>query len=119
MTQLRKTDQREKRHRRIKRRIIGNNSRPRLSIFRSLQHLYLQLVDDRCHKSLLGLSDLNLPEAMKIKKPVEKASALGALLAAKARASGVTKIVFDRSGYRYHGRVKALAEAARKGGLSF
>lgn len=119
MTSLRKIDQREKRHRRIRRRVFGEDARPRLSLFRSLKHFSVQLVDDRRQRSLLGLSDLNLSAEMKIKKPIEKAVALGTLLAVRARAAGVTKIVFDRSGYRYHGRVKALAEAARKGGLSF
>jgi large subunit ribosomal protein L18 len=115
--------QRAKRHRRIRKRIQGTAERPRLVVYRSLRNIEGQLVDDDASRTLLGIS--TLAEELrgfssKAKMPkVEKAFEAGKLLAGKAKAAGVEKVVFDRGGYKYHGRVKAFAEGARKGGLEF
>jgi large subunit ribosomal protein L18 len=112
---------REKRHVRIRKKIVGTKERPRLSVRRSLNHLYAQVIDDIEGKTLVQLSTLSkeLKEGLKTAGNVKGASALGTALAEKCKKAGVTKVVFDRAGYLYHGRVKALADAARKGGLSF
>lgn len=109
---------RQLRHRRIRKRVVGLPARPRLCVFRSHKHLYAQLVDDFAGKTLVGCSTKD-----KRLKPVGKgsnvaaATALGQLLAAEATKQGITQVVFDRSGYLYHGRIKAFADAARTGGL--
>lgn len=113
---------REKRHRRIRRKIVGTKERPRLSVRRSINHLYAQIVDDTAGKTLLQLSTLSTDLKEKLSKGagnVKGAVLLGTALAEKCKKEGITKVVFDRAGYLYHGRIKALAEAARKGGLSF
>ena len=113
---------REKRHRRIRKKIVGTIERPRLSIRRSTAHLYVQAVDDTTGKTLVSLSTLSADLKDKIKKDagnVKGAVILGSAIAEKCKKAGIIKVVFDRAGYLYHGRVKALAEAARKGGLSF
>lgn len=117
-----KIEGREKRHKRIRKKIIGTKERPRLSIRRSINHLYAQIIDDTAAKTLISLSTLSPDLRSKLAKSagnVKGASLLGAVLAEKCKKEGVTKVVFDRAGYLYHGRVKALADAARKGGLSF
>ncbi len=113
---------RDKRHKRIRRKIVGTVERPRLSIRRSTGHLYAQLIDDTKGKTLVSLSTLSVDLKDKIKKDagnLKGAVILGSAIAEKSKKAGITKVVFDRAGYLYHGRVKALAEAARKGGLSF
>lgn len=113
---------REKRHRRIRRKIVGTTERPRLSVRRSINHLYAQIVDDTAGKTLIQLSTLSADLKDKVSKGsgnVKGASLLGTVLAEKCKKEGITKVVFDRAGYLYHGRIKALADAARKGGLSF
>ena len=113
---------REKRHKRIRKKIIGTIERPRLSIRRSTRHLYAQVIDDTTGKTLVSLSTLSVDLKDKIKKDagnVKGAVILGSAVAEKCKKEGIAKVVFDRAGYLYHGRVKALAEAARKGGLSF
>ncbi|MDD5174050.1 MAG: 50S ribosomal protein L18 [Candidatus Omnitrophota bacterium] len=113
---------REKRHRRIRKKIVGTIERPRLSICRSTGHLYVQLIDDTAGKTLVSFSTLSADLKDKIKKDagnVKGAVILGSAIAEECKKKGITKVVFDRAGYLYHGRVKALAEAARKGGLSF
>ena len=113
---------RAKRHGRIRRKIIGTKERPRLSVRRSSSHLYAQIIDDNVGKTLVQLSTLSPDLKSKMPKglgTVKGATMLGIALAEKCKKEGVTKVVFDRAGYLYHGRVKALAEAARKGGLSF
>jgi large subunit ribosomal protein L18 len=117
-----KIEGRERRHKIIRKKIVGTSERPRLSVYRSLSHLYAQVIDDVAGKTLVSLSTLS-PE-VKEKAPkdagnVKGAICLGTALAEGCKKKGVTKIVFDRSGYLYHGRVKALADAARKGGLQF
>lgn len=111
---------RKKRHRRIRTRVSGTVEKPRLCVYRSLQHIYAQLVDDITHRTLVTASTLEEDlRDMPGRNTVDGARAVGELLAKKALEQGITEVVFDRSGYRYHGRVAALAEAARKGGLKF
>jgi large subunit ribosomal protein L18 len=106
------------RHRRIRKRVVGLPGRPRLAIFRSHQHLYAQLVDDTAGRSLCGWStkDDRLGASAR-GGTVQTAGTLGALIASDATQRGVTSIVVDRGGYPYHGRVKALVEAVRAGGI--
>jgi large subunit ribosomal protein L18 len=113
---------REKRHNRIRKKISGTKERPRLSVYRSIKNLYAQLIDDTAGATLLSLSTSSPQLRERLKKDsgnVKGAAALGSALAEECKKKGIEKIVFDRSGYLYHGRVKALAEAARKGGLKF
>ena len=113
---------REKRHQRIRRKIIGTKERPRLSVRRSSSHLYAQIIDDNIGRTLVQLSTLSPDLKDKLPKGlgnVKGAALLGAALAEKCKKDGITKVVFDRAGYLYHGRIKALADAARKGGLDF
>jgi large subunit ribosomal protein L18 len=111
---------RKRRHFRVRKTIEGTAERPRLVVFRSLKHIYAQLVDDAQGKVLLGLADRSEGVAPKPDSgKVGKGFAVGMALAEKAKAQGITRVVFDRAGYAYHGRVKAVAEGARKGGLEF
>jgi large subunit ribosomal protein L18 len=103
-------DRRRRRHLRVRKKVRGTAARPRLVVFRSSKHIYAQLVDDDRRVTLLGAS---------AKGKTGKSFGLGELVAAKAKGQGITKVVFDRAGYRYHGRVKAVADGARKGGLEF
>jgi large subunit ribosomal protein L18 len=101
----------------IRKRIIGTPERPRISVYKSLNHFYAQVIDDLAGRTLASASSQEAGEA----KPgnAASASAVGARLAEKAKAAGVSKVVLDRGGFKYHGRVKAFAEAARKAGLDF
>lgn len=113
---------RVRRHKIIRKKIAGTKDKPRLSIYRSIKHTYAQLVDDMTEKTIASLSTASPDLKDKIKKDagnVKGAALLGNELASLCKKKGITKVVFDRSGYLYHGRVKALAEAARKGGLEF
>ncbi|MDP2726591.1 MAG: 50S ribosomal protein L18 [Dehalococcoidia bacterium] len=112
---------REKRHKRIRARIQGVPQRPRLVVFRSLNHIYAQLVDDTRGHTLVAASTLDpeLKSQMDSLKKGSQAELVGALMAKRALEKGITQIVFDRAGYLYHGRVKALSDGARKGGLVF
>ncbi len=110
---------RERRHRRIRKKIKGTAERPRLCVFRSLRHIYAQLVDDERGHTLLGVSSLS-PEVRGLQgTKTEMARAVGTLLGKKALEKGIRTVVFDRGGYKYHGRVKALADGAREAGLVF
>ena len=102
----------------IRRKAIG---RPRLTVFRSSKHIYAQVIDDRKGQTLASASSLekDMRSSLKTGANVDAAKAVGKLVAERATAKGVTNVVFDRGGYRYHGRVKALADAAREGGLKF
>ncbi len=113
-------ERRYRRHLRVRLRVAGDAERPRLVVYRSLKHIYAQLVNDQLGTALLGVTDTSegIAAAGEGGK-VAKAKAVGQLLAAKAKAAGITKVVFDRAGYQYHGRVKAVAEGAREGGLEF
>jgi large subunit ribosomal protein L18 len=110
---------RNKRHARIRKRISGTQSRPRLVVYRSLTNIEGQIIDDVKGVTLLGLSSLSKEIDDKGKKKVEVSKLVGEALARKAVEKGITKVVFDRGGYLYHGRVKAFAEGARAGGLDF
>jgi len=109
---------RERRHRRVRGKVRGNAERPRLAIFRSNRGIFAQLVDDDAGKTVAAASWQQLKKSFKGSK-TEQAAEVGKLLAANAGKAGVERVVFDRGGYLYHGRVKALAEAAREGGLQF
>lgn len=108
---------REKRKARTRSKMHGTNKRPRLAVFRSHTALYVQFVDDDAQVTLLGLSDKNAQ--IQEKNKVKKAYALGKLLAEEAKKKKITTIIFDRSGYTYHGRLKSLADGLREGGLVF
>lgn len=108
---------RQRRHRRIRARIVGTAARPRIAIFRSAKHVYAQLIDDAAQRTLAAVSDRDVQAAASGK--VDVAREAGKVLAARAVAKGVTRVVFDRGGYAYHGRVQAFAEGAREGGLAF
>ena len=110
-----------KRHKRVRKNISGSSERPRLCIFRSLKHIYAQVIDDKEGITLVSLSTLN-PEIKRKEKyqgNIKAAKMLGSLLAKKLEEKGIKKVVFDRGGYLYHGRVKAVAEGARKGKIVF
>ena len=106
-------------HERIRKRLRGAPERPRLSVFRSLNHIYAQVIDDRSGKTLASASSTEKGASLKSGGNLAGAKEVGKLIARRAKEAGVTKVVFDRGGYLYHGRVKALAEAAREGGLEF
>ncbi|HXY03574.1 MAG TPA: 50S ribosomal protein L18 [Terriglobales bacterium] len=107
-------------HERIRKKVLGTSERPRLNVYRSLNHIYVQVIDDLNGTTLVSA---NSAEGSKGEKPtggnVAAAKAVGKSIAERAKAKGITKVVFDRGGYIYHGRVKALADAAREAGLQF
>lgn len=114
-----RADGRHRRHRRLRRKIVGTATRPRLVVFRSLKHVYAQLVDDERGVTLAGVSDLSEGFTGDGPAKVGAARAVGKLIAERAKALGLSRVVFDRGGYPYHGRVKAVADGARDGGLEF
>ena len=114
-----RNDARNKRHLRIRSTLIGTPSRPRISIFRSSKNIYAQLIDDVNGVTLVSASSVEKDNKLANGGNVDAASAVGTLLAERAVAKEIKSVVFDRSGYLYHGRVKALAEAARAAGLKF
>jgi large subunit ribosomal protein L18 len=117
MTQLTARQLRARRHKRVRKNLVGTAERPRLVVFRSNRGIAAQLVDDGAGKTLAAASSLHVRNAKGTKS--DQAAAVGKLLAENAKKAGVKSVVFDRGGYLYHGRVKALAEAAREGGLEF
>ncbi|MDX6581761.1 MAG: large subunit ribosomal protein [Solirubrobacterales bacterium] len=112
-----KPQQRLRRRRRVRAKVSGTAERPRLSVFRSNRGVFAQLIDDRGAKTVAAVSWIE-PELRKLSS-MEQAKRVGELIAERAKAAGVETCIFDRGGYRYHGRVKALAEGAREGGLKF
>ena len=118
MSTLTTRQARERRQRRIRGKVAGTAERPRLAVFRSNKGIFAQLIDDHSGKTLAGASWLGLAKSFKGNK-VEQAAEVGKAVAAAAKKAGIEEVVFDRGGYLYHGRVKALADAAREGGLSF
>ena len=118
MERKEKIKRREKRKKRTRAKTFGTKERPRLCVFRSLKHIYAQIVNDTEGKTLVSASDLELKDKRGLKK-VEIAREVGKLIAKKALEKKIEKVSFDRSGYKYHGRVKALAEGAREEGLKF
>jgi len=114
--QVLKRQSRQLRHGRVRSIVSGTAERPRLSVFRSASHIYAQLIDDGSGKTLVAASSKELKEkAAKVNRSTE----VGKLIATKAKVKGISKVVFDRGGYRYQGRVKALADGAREAGLQF
>ncbi len=112
---------RKRRHYRMRRKIFGTPERPRLNVFRSLEHIYVQVIDDSNGLTLASAStiDRDLAASMADKNKSEQARLVGEAIAERAKSAGVSQVVFDRGGFIYHGRVKALAEGAREGGLEF
>jgi large subunit ribosomal protein L18 len=115
------SEARLKRHRRVRQKVGGTAARPRLSVFRSLNHIYAQVIDDSQGHTLVCAStlDAEVNGSSKGKSKTGRAELVGTLLAKRAIEKGIKQLSFDRGGFKYHGRVKALAEAARKGGLDF
>jgi len=116
-----RSESRERRHQRVRKNVAGTSDMPRLNVFRSLAEIYAQVIDDQAGRTLVSASSVDgaLRAAMVGKKKSEQAHLVGKTLAERAKAKGISKVVFDRGGYRYLGRVKALAEGAREGGLEF
>jgi len=112
-----KAMRRQRRHMRVRRTVTGTPAKPRLAVYKSLKHIYAQVIDDLAGRTIAAASTTEAG-AGKAKKS-DAAAAVGARLAEKARAAGVSEVVFDRGGFRFHGRIKALADAARKGGMKF
>jgi len=112
---------RMRRNERIRKRLQGSADRPRLSVFRSLHHVYAQVIDDKTGRTLVAAStrEKTVANGLKSLAGTDAAQRVGTMLAQRAKEKGVTAVVFDRGGYRYHGRIKALADAARSAGLEF
>ena len=110
---------RERRHRRVRRKVVGTPERPRLTVFRSNRHIVAQVIDDTAGRTLAAASTVEPALRSGATGNVEAATAVGKLVAERAKAAGVERVVFDRGGSRYHGRVAALADAAREAGLEF
>jgi large subunit ribosomal protein L18 len=110
---------RYRRHLRVRRKVTGTAERPRLVVYRSIKHIYAQLVNDESGITILGVSDVSEGVQVEGAGKVGRAKGTGKLLAEKAKAAGIGKVVFDRAGYRYHGRVQAVADGAREAGLEF
>jgi large subunit ribosomal protein L18 len=121
MSRVNRKESRARRHRRVRASVTGTPERPRLNVFRSLSHIYAQVIDDTTGNTLVSAStiDAELRSQMTGKKKAEQAKLVGQVVAARAKAKGLSAVVFDRGGYRYHGRVKAVADGAREGGLEF
>ncbi len=121
VTKVDKNKARKKRHLRVRKKISGTPARPRLSVFRSSKHIYAQLIDDISGRTLASASTVDKELAGQLKNGgnVEAARKVGELIAKRAKEKGIEAVVFDRGGYLYHGRIKALADAAREGGLQF
>jgi len=118
---LSRDEQRRRVHARVRTRVVGTPERPRLCVYRSLGHIYAQIIDDRSGRTLVSASSVDKESKKNLKGGgnIASAKAVGKFIADRAKAAGVVKVVFDRGGYKYHGRVKALADAAREAGLQF
>lgn len=121
MAQANRYHARHRRHLRVRKNLAGTTVRPRLNVFRSASHIYAQIIDDDQGHTIAAASDLDAALAGDLvgKPKAERAAAVGTAIAVRAKEHGVAEVVFDRGGYKYHGRVKALAEAAREAGLGF
>lgn len=121
MVYIKSSSKREIRHKRVRKRVMGNSERPRLSVFRALKHIYVQVIDDSLGHTLVSASSLDeeIKSQSTGKTKTEVAALVGSLVAKRCLEKGIKKAVFDRGGYKFHGRVKALAEAARAAGLEF
>jgi large subunit ribosomal protein L18 len=120
-TAIQKRLARQRRQRRVRSRVTGTTERPRLNVFRSLTGIYAQVIDDTAGHTLVSAStiDKEIVKQVEGKSKLEAAKLVGQALAERAKAAGISKVVFDRGGYKYHGRIAALAEGAREGGLDF
>lgn len=118
MNKKNKKTQKERRHRKVRAKIQGTDERPRLCVFRSNKHIYAQIIDDEKGRTLISASDLEVKDSKKDKK-TDLAQKVGQLIAQKAKEKKIKTVVFDRGGFRYHGRIKTLADEARKQGLQF
>jgi large subunit ribosomal protein L18 len=118
---VKKKEPRKKRHFRVRKKVVGTPERARLNVFRSSKHIYAQLIDDQSGRTIVSASSLDKELRGKIKNGgnIDSAKMVGILVAKRASGKGIKSVVFDRGGFIYHGRVKALAEAAREGGLEF
>jgi len=118
---LSRDEQRQRIHARVRTKVSGTPERPRLSVYRSVGHIYAQVIDDRSSHTLVSASsiDKEVKKGLKGGGNIASAKAVGKVIAERAKAAGVVRVVFDRGGYKYHGRVKALADAAREAGLQF
>lgn len=121
MNVIAKRDKLARRHLRVRLRVFGTQARPRLSVYRSKTHVYAQIIDDTAGRTLAAASSLDpeLRQGLKSGGTTDAAKAVGKLLASRAKAANIVAVVFDRGGRLYHGRIKALAEASREGGLKF
>ena len=121
MAKIKTREARYRRHYRVRQKISGSSARPRLCVFRSLNHIYAQIIDDSQSNTLVSAStlDAEMKSNGNGKSKTDEAGLVGQLLAKRAVAKGISEVAFDRGGYKYHGRVKALADAAREGGLKF
>ena len=119
ITKHSKNETRLRIHKRIREKVRGSAERPRLAVFRSINHIYAQLIDDRQGRTIAAASSVEKNAQVPSGGNVAGAKGVGKLLAERAKEKGITKVVFDRGGYLYHGRVKALADAAREAGLEF
>jgi len=114
-----KNIRRSRRRRGLRKRLTGTPGRPRLSVYRSLRHIYVQVIDDLDGRTIASASSLDPSLGVTAPGSVAAAATVGSAVAERAKAAGVTKVVLDRGGFRYHGRIKSLADAARKNGLEF
>ncbi len=114
-----KWTRRERRHKRVRGKAVGTPDRPRLCVYRSLNHIYAQVIDDLAGRTLAAASTMDKSLGADASGNKDAASKVGEMIAERAKAAGVSQVVFDRGGFMYHGRIKALADGARKGGLSF
>jgi large subunit ribosomal protein L18 len=114
-----RNERRKRRHYRVRRKVQGTPERPRLNVFRSLKHIYAQVIDDRAGHTLVAASTLDpeVQERIEDMGPVDQAKVVGETVAKRALDAGVSRVIFDRAGYKYHGRVAAVAEGAREAGL--
>ncbi len=117
MDRKEKTRSLARRHRRVRKKVVGTSGRPRLAVYRSNRHIYAQVIDDSAGRTLVSASTATISDGDG--KPTDQAKAVGLDLAGKATAAGITRVTFDRGGFRYHGQIQALADGAREGGLEF
>ncbi|MDO8495896.1 MAG: 50S ribosomal protein L18 [bacterium] len=107
------------RHRRVRAKIVGTKTRPRVSVFKSNKHIFVQLIDDESRKTVLSSKIIPVSKSKSKGDKSQKAAEVGKVIAEKAKTAGISEVVFDRGGYKYHGRIKALADGLRAGGLKF
>jgi large subunit ribosomal protein L18 len=121
MAKVSRVEARRRRHARVRRKVVGSAERPRLSVYRSLHHIYAQVIDDTSGRTLVSASTLDstLRDEIGQLEVHEQAKAVGRAVAERAKAAGINEVVFDRSGYPYHGRIKAVADGSREAGLIF